>query len=74
MVNMKEKEYEEDHVSTERDGLEETKADINKVDHDLFEQQMLRRYEEEKEVHDFVKLHGTSSSEEDMTEKMRSKE
>jgi len=35
---------------------------------------MQRRYEEEKEIQEFVKLHGTSSSEEDMEEKMRSKE
>lgn len=35
---------------------------------------MMKRYEEEKEIHDFIKVHGTSSSEEDMAEKMRSKE
>lgn len=35
---------------------------------------MQKRYEEEKEVRDFVRVHGTSSSEEDMDEKQRSKE
>jgi len=41
---------------------------------DVFQHQMQKRYEEEKEVQDFVKKHGTSSSEEDMNEKQRSKE
>jgi hypothetical protein len=35
---------------------------------------MLKRYEEEKEVREFVRVHGTSSSEEDMDEKQRSRE
>ncbi|CDW88139.1 neurohypophysial n-terminal domain containing protein [Stylonychia lemnae] len=72
----------EDRVSTDKgmdDDLNNDQSSIynqgnDVVDHDLFEQQMQRRYEEEKEIQEFVKLHGTSSSEEDMEEKMRSKE
>lgn len=35
---------------------------------------MMARYEQEKYIENFVKLHGTSSSEEDKTEKERSKD
>jgi hypothetical protein len=35
---------------------------------------MLEKFEEEKEVMEFVKQHGTSSSEEDKAEKNRNKE
>jgi hypothetical protein len=41
---------------------------------DLIEQQMQAKWEEEKEVIEFVKAHGTSSSEEDKAEKNRNKE
>lgn len=35
---------------------------------------MIARYNEEKEIKKFIKAHGTSSSEDDMMEKERSKE
>lgn len=38
------------------------------------EQEMIAKFEEEKEVMDFVKKHGTHSSEEDMAEHDRNKE
>lgn len=35
---------------------------------------MIKRYAEEKEVKEFVRVHGTHSSEDDMSEKQRSKQ
>lgn len=49
-------------------------AEKKKRDMDLFEQQMHARYEDEKYILKFVKVHGTSSSEEDTTEKERSRD
>jgi hypothetical protein len=45
-----------------------------RAENDVLEQQMQAKWEEEKEVMDFVKAHGTSSSEEDKDAKNRNKE
>ena len=73
-------EDEEDENAEEEEEEEEVEEDPEVVaarklkEQEEHEKQMLEKFEEEKEVMEFVKQHGTSSSEEDKAEKNRNKE
>lgn len=71
----------ENNYGEEEEPIEDKEVDeidaeeaLKKAQQELYEKEMLAKWEDEKEVMDFVKQHGTSSSEEDKAEKNRNKE